>query len=100
MVGEFFTLPEAPFFAFSAGDNQCPNRAWINESDDVLVLRSAKVWSEPTYEFGSSFGRFFFVGFERDRDKPPRVIVKSAIIIPFMEFVEADCVAKPYDPTL
>ena len=82
-------VPKSPVTGFAAGENQGPYRSLFNELHNVLVGRWPKVRAKRLNHGQRAFGGFFQIGFQRQGDKPPWVVVKGAIVVALMEFVHA-----------
>ena len=92
-------VPESPVAGFAAGDNQRPHRLLFNKLHDVLMRRWAKVRAQRAHHGQRAVGCLFQIGIQRKSDKPPGVIMKGAVVVAFMEFVQAQSKAKPQDPS-
>lgn len=99
-MSELLPLPESPFLALSSCDDQRPDWTRFYQPHDVLMLGSPKVWSSSSYHRDAKIGGDLFVASERDGDKPPRMVMKRSIVIPFMKAMYAYRGTKPNDPSL
>ena len=91
-------VPKSPVTGFAAGENQGPYRSLFNELHNVLVGRWPKVRAKRLNHCQRALGGFFQIGFQRQGDKPPWVVVKGAIVVALVELVHAQRKAKPKNP--
>lgn len=64
----------------------------------MLVLCRSEMGAQACYVAAAVVWGVFFIGGKGDRDKPPGVIMKSAIIITLMKFVQPQGKSEPDDP--
>ena len=93
-------VPKSPVTGFAAGENQGPYRSLFNELHNVLVGRWPKVRAKRPNHDERALGCFFQIGFQRQGDKPPWMVVKGAIVVALVELVHAQRKAKPKNPSL
>ena len=58
------------------------------------------MWPQGLYHGAGSIGCLLQIGLKGDGDKPPGVVVKSTVIVAFVEFMQPEGNAKPEYPAL
>lgn len=93
-------VPKPPIAGFPASQNQRPHRPVFNHLHNMLVSSRPKVWPQGLNRGAGFIGCLLQIGLKGDGDKPPGVVVKSTVIVAFVEFMQPEGNAEPEYPTL